>query len=135
MVYPAFMDDQPTGRGVYVVRRILAVLVLLLLLALLVPQAYQALLGLRDETGSGVKETADVSGPGNDGSYEEGALNGVTGSFAEDVAKQDDDLGNSSRDGETGLSALGSSRSVETGEGEEYGGEESFESNAELIGV
>jgi hypothetical protein len=69
------MDDQPTGRGVYVVRRILAVLVLLLLLALLVPQAYQALLDARDETGSGVKETADVSGSKSDGSYEKGALN------------------------------------------------------------
>jgi hypothetical protein len=129
------MDDQPTGRGVYVVRRILAVLVLLLLLALLVPQAYQALLDARDETGSGVKETADVSGSKSDGSYEKGALNRATGSVAEDVAKQDDDLGNPSHNGETGLSAAGTSRSVETSEGEEYGGRESIESGADLTGV
>jgi hypothetical protein len=136
MVYPGFMDDQPTGRGVYVVRRILAVLVLLLLLALLVPQAYQALLGPREETGSGLQESPEMGGSGNDGNYEEGASNGVAGSVADEVAKQDDDPGNSSHNGETGLSdsVVGTSRGLETSE-DVYRGEESVETDAVLIGM
>jgi hypothetical protein len=54
------------GRGVYTVRRILAVLIVLLLLVLLAPQACQALLGTADETGSGAPDTADVDGPSDE---------------------------------------------------------------------
>ena len=58
------------GRDVYVRRRILAVLVLLLLLALLVPRACQALLGSNEDTGprehqkAGAPETATGAGGG-----------------------------------------------------------------------
>lgn len=114
----------------------MAVLVLLLLLALLVPQAYQALLGPREETGSGLQESLDMGGSGNDGNYEEGASNGVAGSVADEVAKQDDDPGNSSHNGETGLSdsVVGTSRGLETSE-DVYRGEESVETDAVLIGM
>jgi hypothetical protein len=54
------------GRGVYTVRRILAVLIVLLLLVLLVPQACQALLGTGNESGSGAPDTADVNGSGDE---------------------------------------------------------------------
>ena len=78
-----------------------------------------------------------MGGSGNDGSHEEGALNGVAGGAADEAAKQDDDSDNSSNSGETGLSdvAKTTSRGLETGEGEEYGGEESIEPDANLIGV
>jgi hypothetical protein len=59
-----------TGRDVYVRRRILAVLVVLLLLALLIPRACEALLGSNEGTGSrehqraGAPETATGTGGG-----------------------------------------------------------------------
>jgi hypothetical protein len=61
---PGSSRSRTAGRGVYVRRRILAVLVVLLLLALLVPRACQALLGSNEDTGSredrktGAAETA-----------------------------------------------------------------------------
>jgi hypothetical protein len=136
MVYPRFMDNQPTGRGVYVVRRILAVLVLLLLLALLVPQAYQALLGPRDETGSGVQETAVVGSFGDDEGQEEDVLNGETAGVADKVAEQEDDSDNPSHSGEAsvGEGAAKTSRGLETSD-DEYGGEESIELDADLVRV
>lgn len=54
------------GRGVYTVRRMLAVIIVLLLLVLFVPQACQALLGTGNETGSGAPDTADVDGSSGD---------------------------------------------------------------------
>src|SRR5215210_7639455 len=48
---PGRRGSRTFGRDVYVRRRILAVLVVLLLLALLVPRACQALLGSNEDTG------------------------------------------------------------------------------------
>src|SRR5918997_1702092 len=48
------------GRGIYVTRRVLAALVVLLLLVLLVPWACQNLIGSGEQPGSGSSETADV---------------------------------------------------------------------------
>src|SRR5919112_4840921 len=128
MVYPRFMDDPPTGRAVYVVRRILAVLVILLVLALLVPQGYQALLGPRDETGSGVQDTADVGSSGVDGGHEEVASNGETAGVADDVAEQEGASDNPSYRGETGVSdgAARTSHGLDTRD-DEYGGQVTIE--------
>jgi hypothetical protein len=136
MVYPGSMDNQPTGRGVYVVRRILAVLVLLLLLALLVPQAYQALVGPRDGTGSGVQESADVGNSDEDESHEEGVSNGETDGVADKVTVQEYDPDNPSYSGGASVNeaAAKTSRSRETSD-DEYGGEESIELGADLVGV
>lgn len=127
------MDDQPTGRGVYLVRRILAVLVILLLLALLVPQAYQALLGPRDETGSRTQDTAEVDSSGDGGSREEGAANEEIAGVTDDVAEQEGASDNPSYSGKTGVSetAPRTSRGVETSE-DEYGGVENIELDADL---
>ncbi len=57
---------QGPGRSVYTVRRILAVLIVLLLLALLVPQAGQAIRGTGSESGSGAPSTEDVESSGGD---------------------------------------------------------------------
>src|SRR5918994_3796794 len=116
MLYPRFMDDQPTGRGVYVVRRILAILVVLLVLALLVPQAYQTLLGPRDETGSGMQDMADVGRYGKDGSHEDGGANGETARVADDLAEREDAYYNPLYSSETGVSdgAARTSRDLET---------------------
>jgi hypothetical protein len=119
MVYPGFMNEQPTDQWVYLVRRILAVLVILLLVALLIPHAYQALVGLRGETGLGVQEPSDMGDSDNNGSYDEGASNGVASSVADDVAKQDEDASDSlSSSGQTGVSdgATTASRGRETSE-------------------
>ena len=51
---------QEPGRGVYVVRRIVAIFVILLLLILLVPQACEAFIGPGEEPGSGAPETGDT---------------------------------------------------------------------------
>src|SRR5918995_7387932 len=50
------------GRGVYARRRLLAVLVVLLLLALLVPRACQALLGSNEDTGQGEGQRSNAAG-------------------------------------------------------------------------
>ena len=104
------------------VRRILAVLVILLVLALLVPRAYQALFGSGNETNSGVQKTADVGSSGKDGSHEEGASNGETAGVTDEVAEQEDASDNSSYSGEVGVSdgAVRTSRGLETSE-DEYG--------------
>jgi hypothetical protein len=130
------MNEQPTGQWVYLVRRILAVLVILLLVALLIPHAYQALVGLRGETGLGVQEPSDMGDSDNNGSYDEGASNGVASSVADDVAKQDEDASDSlSSSGQTGVSdgAATASRGRETSE--DYGVAESDEANPNLAGV
>jgi hypothetical protein len=130
------MNEQPTGQWVYLVRRILAVLVILLLVALLIPHAYQALVGLRGETGLGVQEPSDMGDSDNNGSYDEGASNGVASSVADDVAKQDEDASDSlSSSGQTGVSdgAATASRGRETSE--DYGVAESDEANPDLAGV
>jgi hypothetical protein len=127
------MDDHSAGRGVYVVRRILAVLVILLLLALLVPQAYQALLAPRDGTGSGVQDTDSSSDGGSD---EESAANGETAGVADDVAEQKDARDNQIDSGET-VARDGAQRTgggVETNE-EVYGGVENMELDTELAGA
>lgn len=114
----------------------MAVLVILLLVALLVPQAYQALVGLRGETGLVVQEPSDMGDSDNNGSYDEGASNGVASSVADDVAKQDEDASDSlSSSGQTGVSdgATTASRGRETSE--DYGVAESDEANPDLAGV
>ncbi len=128
------MDDRSTGRGVYVVRRILAVLVILLLLALLVSQAYQALLAPRDGTGSGVQDTAEVDSSGEGANYVESAPNGETAVVADNIIEQQKDAThNQSTSGETGAS-YGVQR---TGGGveikqDEYSGVETLELDAGL---
>src|SRR5215211_6382741 len=72
-VAPGRGGSRTFGRDVYVRRRILAVLVVLLLLALLVPRACQALLGSNEDTGprehqkAGAPETATGAGGGTKG--------------------------------------------------------------------
>jgi hypothetical protein len=67
-ITPGRGGSRTAGRDVYVRRRILAVLVVLLLLALLAPRACQALLGSNEDTGqreeqkAGTPETATGSG-------------------------------------------------------------------------
>ena len=70
-IAPGRGGSRAAGRDVYVRRRILAVLVVLLLLALLVPRACQALLGSNEDTGprehqkaGGAPETATGTGGG-----------------------------------------------------------------------
>src|SRR3954468_8670618 len=75
------------GRGVYVVRRIVAALVILLVLALLIPQAWKALRGPGD-TGSGTQDTADVESSG--GGDEESDTTEETVGGTEDVVQQED---------------------------------------------
>jgi hypothetical protein len=125
-----------SGRGVYVVRRILAVLVILLLLALLIPQACQAYLGLTEGTGSGVQDTADIDSSGDGGSDQESAANGETAGVADDVAEQEDDTDKQSDSGETGASdgAWSTSGGVVISE-KEYGGVENIELDAGLGGA
>jgi hypothetical protein len=131
------MNDQPTGQWVYLVRRIMAVLVLLLLVALLIPHAYQALLGPRGETSSGVQESADSGGSDNSGSYDEGASNGVASSAADDVAKQGEDVSDSlSSSGQTDVSdgVTTAARYRETDGEDYYGGVESDEATPDAAG-
>jgi hypothetical protein len=136
MVYPVSMGDQPNSRGVYTVRRILAGLVVLLLLALLVPQACQALLEPRDETGPRTQDTANVVSSGDGGSREEGVSNEETAGVTDDVAEQEDAFYTPSYSGEAGVSetAPRTFRGVETSEDED-GGEENVELEFELVGV
>jgi hypothetical protein len=133
MVYPEIMDGRSSGQGVYVIRRILAVLVILLLLALLVPQVYQALLGPRDETGSRTQDTANVVSSDDGGSREEVASNKEVGGVTDDVAEQKDASDTPSYSDETGVgdTATKTSRGVKTSE-DEYGGVENIELDADL---
>ena len=57
---------QEPGRGVYVVRRIVAILVVLLVLVLLVPWAWQYLFGPGEEPSSEAPEVADVGDTGDE---------------------------------------------------------------------
>ena len=72
-IEPGRRGSRTFRRDVYVRRRILAVLVVLLLLALLVPRACQALLGSNEDTGprehrkAGAPETATGAGGGTKG--------------------------------------------------------------------
>jgi hypothetical protein len=54
--------DGGPGRGVYLARRIVAVLVVLVLLALLVPRACQAFTGSEEEPGSEASQVTEVGG-------------------------------------------------------------------------
>jgi cytoskeletal protein RodZ len=71
--------------GVYTRRRILAVLLVLILLALLVPRACQALMGFNTDTGS--KDEQQANAPGADTGTENGAGNGAGN--AADTSKSD----------------------------------------------
>ena len=68
------------GRGVYVARRIVAALVVVLLLALLVPRACQAFTGSEEEPGSEasqVTEVGDAGGGEEETAAEEGIASGT----------------------------------------------------------
>ena len=75
-----------SGRSVYARRRILAILVLLLLLALLVPRACQALLGSDEDAGSRQDRQAGAAGAATEAGAEEGG--------AEDADAGSTDAGN-----------------------------------------
>ena len=93
------------GRGVYARRRILAVLLVLLLLALLVPRACQALMGSSDEAGSKGEQKANVagtdtgigSGAGNADSDEAGTSDTKAANTNADKAKDESSDDSSSR--------------------------------------
>ena len=131
------MDNQPANRSVYLVRRIVAALVILFLLALLVPQACQALFG-SGGTGSGAQDTADVNS--SSGDDEENATNEETDDATE-VAIQEDATNHATEEqsdssGESGASE-GTRRSfggVEANE-DEYSGIENIEIEAEPAGA
>jgi hypothetical protein len=132
------MDNQPANRSVYLVRRIVAALVILLLLALFVPQACQALFG-SGGTGSGAQDTADVNS--SSGDDEENATNEETDDATEEVAIQEDATNHATEEqsdssGESGASD-GTRRSfggVEANE-DEYSGIENIEIDAEPAGA
>src|SRR5215213_5476429 len=69
----------PGGRGVYARRRLLAVLVVLLLLALLVPRACQALLGSNEDTGQGEGQRSGAAGKAAGAGAEDDAGDADTG--------------------------------------------------------
>jgi hypothetical protein len=136
MVYSGTMGDQPNSRGVYTLRRILAVLVILLLLALLVPQACQALLEPRDETGPRTQDTASVVSSGEGGSRQAGVSNEESAGVIDQVAEQKDAFDNPSYSSETGASETGQRTFSGAGSSEdEAGGEEDVELQFELIGA
>lgn len=114
----------------------MAVLVILLLLALLVPQACQALLGSRDGTGSGEQDTAGMDSSGDGGSEEENATNEETVGGADEVAEQEDATDNQADSGETAASdgAPRTSDDAETSE-DEYAGVDTLELDARLAGA
>jgi hypothetical protein len=136
MLYPKSMGNQPYGRGVYLVRRILAVLVILLLLALLVPQACQAVLEPRDETDSSTQDPANVGKSGDGESHEEGVSHEETPGVMEDVAEQEDVPETPSFSSEAAVSEIAprTFRGLDISEDED-GGEENAELQFELDGV
>src|SRR5215203_2485708 len=81
--------DQEPGRGIYVVRRILVALVVLLLLVLLVPRACESLFGAGDEQGSETSETADVESSG-EGDEEESVTEEEAAPLQEEIAELED---------------------------------------------
>src|ERR687893_79857 len=81
--------DQEPGRGIYVVRRILVALVVLLLLVLLVPRACDALFTSGDEQGSETSETADVESSGDEGE-EESVTEEDAAPNQEEIAERED---------------------------------------------
>jgi hypothetical protein len=136
MLYPKSVGNQPYGRGVYLVRRILAVLVILLLLALLLPQACQAVLEPRDETDTSTQDTANVVNSGDGESHEEGVSHEETPGVMDDVAEQEDGPKTPSFSSEAGVSEIAprTFRGLDTSEDED-GGEEHAELQFELDGV
>ena len=92
--------DQEPGRGIYVVRRILVALVVLLLLVLLLPRACDALFTSGDEQGSETSETADVESSG-DGSEEESVTEEDAAPVQEEITGQEDVAVSGSDEGDT----------------------------------
>ncbi len=86
------------GRGIYVTRRVLAALVVLLLLVLLVPWACQNLIGSGEQPGSESSETADVDTSDEGG--EEAAKDEEAATDDDSAAERADTARGS--DGETG---------------------------------
>src|SRR5215217_8433265 len=88
----------PGGRGVYARRRLLAVLVVLLLLALLVPRACQALLGSNEDTGQGEGQRSGAAGKAAGAGAKEdagdaGASNADTGNAGAEKSGTQDKAG------------------------------------------
>jgi hypothetical protein len=108
----------------------------LLLLALLVPQACQALLEPRDETGPRTQDTASVVSSGEGGSRQAGVSNEESAGVIDQVAEQKDAFDNPSYSSETGASETGQRTFGGAGSSEdEVGGEENVELQFELIGA
>ena len=97
------------GRGIYVTRRVLAALVVLLLLVLLVPWACQNLIGSREQPGSESSETADVD------SSDEGA---------EEAAKDEEAVTDEDSGAERADTVRGSDSETGSGDDEEGFGDE-----------
>jgi hypothetical protein len=74
-----FGSKGPGGGDVYARRRLLAVLAVLVLLALLVPRACQALLGSNEEAGQGEGQKSDVAGKAAGAGAEDDAGDADTG--------------------------------------------------------
>jgi hypothetical protein len=105
---------QEPGRGVYVVRRIVAVLVILLLLILFVPRACEAFIGLGEEPGPGAPETGET---GDDAA-------GDKGETADEVATGDVESATETKDAAGGEGAEGEAEAPTDAEtDEEEGGE------------
>ena len=73
------------GRGVYLARRMVAVLVVLVLLALLVPRACQAFTGSEEEPGSEASQVTEVGGAGGS-EVQTAAEEGFAGGTEEELA-------------------------------------------------
>jgi hypothetical protein len=128
VVYPAIMDRQPGSPGVYVVRRIVAALVILLVLALLIPQAWQALRGPGD-TRSRTQDTAEMDSSNDSSGDEENATNEKSVSSPANVAQREDASADQVASSETGAGgpittgAAESSEDISTAENTEIAAE------------
>src|SRR5215207_444636 len=106
------------GRGIYVTRRVLAALVVLLLLVLLVPWACQNLIGSGEQPGSESSETADVDSSDEGG--EEAAQDEEVNTNEE--AATDEDSGAERADTARGSDSETGSEEDEEGFGDEEDG-------------
>src|SRR5215208_4158910 len=84
----------PGGRGVYARRRLLAVLAVLVLLALLVPRACQALLGANEEAGQGEGQKSGAAGKAAGAGAEDDAGDAGTGNADTGNAEKSDTQAN-----------------------------------------
>jgi hypothetical protein len=112
------------GRGIYVTRRVLAALVVLLLLVLLVPWACQNLIGSREQPGSESSETADVdsSDEGAEEAAKDEEVNTNEEAATDEEAVTDEDSGAERADTVRGSDSETGSEDDEEGFGDEEDG-------------